>query len=597
MQYQPTIQQIKHMNDEELRELATQIRTTIIQTVSQNGGHLASNLGVVELTIALHKVFNSPKDKLIFDVSHQTYAHKIITGRLNQFSSLRKYNGLSGFTKYAESVHDAFEAGHSSTAISAGLGYLEAKKAYPDQIGEVIAIVGDASIANGLSFEALNYLGDHKDQKMIIIINDNAMGISKNVGSLARSYNQVRAKGKFTLLHHHLSTKTRSLLKSVIYDIGLFASLGFEYFEKIDGHCISELVQYLEYAKSTPNSIVLHVVTQKGRGYELAEEDQLGSWHGVEPFDITTGKPKKIESGTTYGKLLASQLITYVTNKMYGSLIRVITPAMSLGSGLESFSKVYPNQFMDMGLAEENAALVASAMAHAGLVPVLFVYATFLQRAYDELIHDIARANEHVVICIDHAGIVSADGDTHQGIFDLAYLDSIPHIQVLAPRDAQQACAMLEYAIEETSGPVVIRYPKQTICPQYEPQKYHLEWEKIVDAPTLILTYGRLVDEVMTWIDEKQLNVGLVNAHSIAPLDEECIDAFVKQQKRIIVYEEVIPSGSLGNRILRYLNETYQQLNIKMISLPFTYLEVGTRKELMEKYHISLCDLKKAIGE
>lgn len=594
---QPTIQQIKQMNDEELQTLARQIRTTIIETVSQNGGHLASNLGVVELTIALHKVFDSPKDKLIFDVSHQTYAHKIITGRLNQFTTLRKYKGLSGFSKYAESIHDAFEAGHSSTAISAGLGYLEAKKSYPEQIGEVIAIVGDASIANGLSFEALNYLGDHKEQKMIIIINDNAMGISKNVGSLARSYHRVRTRGKFTILHHHLSAQTRSLLKSTIYDIGLFASLGFEYFEKIDGHSISELVQYLEYAKSTPNSIVLHVITQKGKGYELAEEDQLGSWHGVEPFDIATGKPKKRESGTSYGKLLSNQLITYVANKSYGSLIRVITPAMSLGSGLESFSQAYPNQFIDVGIAEENAALIAGAMAHAGLVPVLFIYATFLQRAYDELMHDIARTNEHVVICIDHAGIVSADGDTHQGIFDLAYLDSIPNLQVLAPRDAQQALSMLEYAIEEASGPVVIRYPKQIICPKYALQKYQLEWEKIIDGSTLIVTYGRLVDEVMVWIDEKQLSVGLVNAHSIAPLDEKCIDELVKQQKKIIIYEEVIPSGSLGSRILRYLIQTHQQLDVQMICLPFSYLEVGTREELMKKYHITLEDVEKAMGE
>ena len=594
---QPTIQQIKQMNDEELQNLARQIRTTIIETVSQNGGHLASNLGVVELTIALHKVFDSPKDKLIFDVSHQTYAHKIITGRLNQFSTLRKYKGLSGFSKYVESIHDAFEAGHSSTAISAGLGYLEAKKTYPEQIGEVIAIVGDASIANGLSFEALNYLGDHKDQKMIIIINDNAMGISKNVGSLARSYHRVRARGKFPLLRHQLSLQTRSLLKSAIYDIGLFASLGFEYFEKIDGNCISELIQYLEYAKSTPHSIVLHVVTQKGKGYELAEEDQLGSWHGVEPFDVATGKPQKIESGTSYGKLLSNQLIRYVANKSYGPLIRVITPAMSLGSGLESFSQAYPNQFIDVGIAEENAALIAGAMAHAGLVPVLFIYATFLQRAYDELMHDIARPKEHVVICIDHAGIVSADGDTHQGIFDLAYLDSIPYLQILAPRDAQQASAMLEYAIEKASGPVVIRYPKQMICPQYEPQKYQLEWEMLVDGSTLILTYGRLVNEVKAWIDEKQIISGLVNAHSIAPLDEKCINELVKRQKKVIVYEEVIPSGSLGNRILRYLNQTHQQLDLQMVCLPFSYLEVGTRNELMKQYHIALEDVKKAIGE
>lgn len=285
---------LKKLNYEQLDSLAKEIREEIITVVSKNGGHLASNLGIVELTIALHKVFESPKDKIIFDVSHQSYTHKILTGRYQSFASLRKFKGISGFTKYDESIHDAFEAGHSSTAISAGLGYLEAKKEFPDQIGDVIAVVGDASIVNGLSFEALNYLGDHKDQKMIIILNDNEMGISKNVGSLAKSYNNIRTKGKMRFIRKITPIKVKKALESTFYEINLFNSLGFQYFEKIDGHNLKELVKYLTYAKNAKESVILHIMTKKGKGYLPAEKDELGSWHGVSPFDIKTGIQKKI---------------------------------------------------------------------------------------------------------------------------------------------------------------------------------------------------------------------------------------------------------------------------------------------------------------
>ena len=592
-----SIEELKKMSYEQLDELALLIRNKIIETVSQNGGHLASNLGVVELTIALHKVFDSPKDKLIFDVSHQTYTHKLLTQRYEAFARLRKFEGLSGFARYSESMHDAFEAGHSSTAISAGLGYLEAKKEYPDEIGEVVAIVGDASIANGLSFEAINYLGDHKKQKMIIIINDNAMGVSKNVGALARSYNHIRTKGKFRKLRNMIPLNIKKALKSTFYDINIFNSLGFQYFEKIDGHNIKEMVKYLTYAKNCKESVVLHIMTTKGKGYDFSEHDKTGRWHGVEPFDIQTGQFLTQIKGKSFGKSIASYLQQYIATADQGHLLRVITPAMALGSGLEELAKNCAREFIDVGLAEENAALMAASMSHAGLIPILFIYSTFLQRAYDELLHDIGRTNQHVILCVDRAGIVEQDGDTHQGIFDIAYLSSIPHFQILSPSTISQAVSMLKYAIEECSGPIAIRYPKQIVEEEIKEFVYRPKWDILQEGNVYVITYGRLLQDVQAYFKENSIHEGIVEASSILPIDTQCLDMVLAKGKKIIVYEEVIKAGCLGNQILQYLNDKNININIKLIALEQTYLETGDRFELMKKYKISLEDLKKAIGD
>lgn len=592
-----SLEKLKSLNIDQLDSLSNEIREAIIKAVSENGGHLASNLGVVELTVALHKVFNSPVDKIIFDVSHQSYAHKILTGRLDDFKNLRKFNGLSGFTKYSESIHDVYEAGHSSTAISAGLGYLEAKKSFPNEIGEVIAIVGDASITNGLSFEAINYLGEHTEQKMIIILNDNEMGISKNVGSLAKRYNEIRARGKMRLIRKITPLWLKKALKSNFYDFKLFHSLGFQYFEKIDGHNIKELIQYLTYAKNSKQSVVLHVVTKKGKGYKFAEEDISGVWHGVGPFDIETGKQLSLSDKVSYGKVISDYLSDYIEKSERGNLIRVITPAMALGSGLEKIMEKHPDKFIDVGLAEENAAVMASSMAHAGLVPVLFCYSTFLQRAYDEILHDIARPSEHVVICVDRAGIVSGDGDTHQGIFDLAYLNSIPNLKIFAPRCANDALGMLKYAIENENGPVVIRYSKEKIEEATDVTPFKPEWEVIRDGKDFIITYGVLVDEVIELIDKNNLNIGIINAQVLSTVDENIINELVRRGSKIITYEEVIENGSLTDGLYRYCYKNNKKLNIKSVILPNSYLETGTRDELMKEYKISKLELMKAIGE
>ena len=561
------LNKLKQLNNKELDSLSEEIREYIINVVSKNGGHLASNLGMVELTIALHKVFNAPFDKIIFDVSHQIYAHKILTGRIEQFTNLRKLNGLSGFSKYAESEYDAFEAGHSSTAISAGIGYLEVKKNNPNLIGEVISVVGDASIVNGLSFEGLNYLTMHPNMKMIIVLNDNEMGISKNEPTFNFS--------------------------------ALFNALGFVYYGIIDGHDICELTRYLEMAKTISNSVVIHVKTKKGKGYLPAENDKEGIWHGVNGFDIETGEIVSNDNLTTYGKVISNYLIDFVSKSEIGNKIKVITPAMSLGSGLEEFSKKCSNNFIDVGLAEENACLLAASIAHSGYIPIVFCYSTFLQRAYDQIVHDIARTKEHVIICIDHAGIVSNDGDTHQGIFDLGYLYSIPNITILAPYDSFSAISMIDYAINNVSGPVAIRYSKEKIVDikynSNEIKKFEPKWDVYGNAEKTIITYGVLFNEVKEFVDKNNVNVKLINALTISPLDSNVLDLISNDE--IIVYEEVFENGSLADRILNYYNNKNKFVKIKKISLKDTFLETGTREELLKKYKISINDLMKVIGD
>lgn len=557
------IKKLKQLNNKELDSLSEEIRKYIIEVVSKNGGHLASNLGMVELTIALHKVFNAPFDKIIFDVSHQIYAHKILTGRKEEFANLRKLNGISGFSKYSESEYDAFEAGHSSTAISAGLGYLEVKKDNPELIGEVISVVGDASIVNGLSFEGLNYLTMHPNMKMIIVLNDNEMGISKNEPTFNFS--------------------------------ALFNALGFEYYGIIDGHDISELTRYLEMAKTIDKSVVIHVKTKKGKGYLPAEHDEEGIWHGVNGFNVETGELNSNDNFSTFGQILANHLTHCVKENANGNKIKVITPAMSLGSGLEEFSKKCPNNFIDVGLAEENACLLAASIAHSGYIPIVFCYSTFLQRAYDQIVHDIARTNEHVIICIDHAGIVSNDGDTHQGIFDLGYLYSIPNITIFTPHNFETARSMMDYAINNLKGPVVIRYSKEKMVNNDNIIDFEPKWNICGQGNKTIVTYGILYNEVKELVESKEINVKLVNALTISPLDYKMLDSIANDE--IIVYEEVYQNGSLADRILNYYNDINKFVNIKKISLKNTFLETGKREELLKKYNISLYDLMKAIGD
>ena len=592
------LQTLKALKLPELAALAQAIRERIIAVVSRNGGHLASNLGVVELTIALHRVFDSPKDKLLFDVSHQTYAHKILTGRNAAFSTLRTFQGMSGYASRSESEHDIFEAGHSSTILSAGVGFCMARVAKPQDFGEIVAVIGDASVTNGLAFEALNFLGAKKNYKMIIIINDNDMSISKNVGSLARTFNRIRVKwhsraplDEKPRAFRAYSSRIKRTIKSYIYNNQFFTALGFKYFEGIDGHNLKELIRYFNYAKTSKQSIVLHVKTQKGKGYCFAEEDNTGIWHGVGPFDIASGVPKNQDvRRSTFGEVIANYLLKIA---QVNSDIRVITPAMTLGSGLQNFKTLLPQQFIDVGIAEESAVVMASALALSGLFPVVFIYSTFLQRSYDQLLHDIARIKVPVLFCVDRSGIVDDDGDTHQGIFDVAFLRTIPFLTLTMPKDSNEAKALVDLAFRHSDGPFVIRYPKLSFIAKqctHLPIEYG-RWEIIFPLQKqTIISYGPDVLEIQALLEKEQLgHIGLVNSRFLKPLDLQLLASLNKIAGTVYVYEQVIKTGSLAAAIL----EQAPTFTVFSTALPESFLQTGKVGQLKKAYGIDLAEFIK----
>lgn len=579
------------MNIRELEELASSIRKTLIETISKTGGHLASNLGVVELTIALHYVFNSPKDLIFYDVSHQSYVHKLLTGRADDFDKLRQFGGISGFTSRNESEHDIFEAGHSSTSISAALGYLAVKENNPTIFDNAVVVIGDASVVNGLAMEAINYLGSKPNQKMIIILNDNEMGISKNVGGIARTFNKIRVRGHFKLLRKITPKSVKMLMKSLAYKNNFLSGLGIKYLGVIDGHNLKDLIEYLEYAKKSPNSVVIHVKTKKGKGYKFAEEDKTGVWHSIPPFDIDSGMPQvKKDESLIFGECLSSYLSKYCL--MYPHRVKVITPGMSYGSGLELFQNTNPSDFIDVGIAEESAVIMATAMSAANVIPIMFVYSTFLQRAYDELIHDFARNNSHGIICVDRAGIVDGDGPTHQGIYDIAYLSTIPNLKILAPYNCEQAVKMLEYALTNPS-PYVIRYPKEAISKSFSNIIKESKWEIVKESENnkYIITYGPNLDKFLKILTNKK--IGLINALWIKPYDKELLTNLLKNNVQLYFYEEVVANNSLGKQVIDYANTLYQNkqitmFNIKVKTLPDEYLVVGKTSQLLDKYDMNM---------
>lgn len=544
---------LKKLNNFELEKLAEEIRKVIIETVSKKGGHLSSNLGMVELTIMMHKVFESPKDLFFFDVSHQTYTHKILTGRLNEFSTLGTLNGISGFSKRSESVHDIYEMGHSSTSISAALGYLEAKKTYPDLFNDLVCVIGDGSLTSGIAFEAINYLTSI-NCKMIIVINDNTMCISQMVGEIHNNYKS------------------------------LFTSLGFEYIENINGHSFEELEKALFTAKQNNVTTILHVKTIKGKGYKYAENDETGIWHRVCPFNIETGE--FLDEKNIINSLFGEKIIDHIIENKMDNKIRVITPGMSVGCGIEKMRKEYPNNFIDTGIAEESAMIMAGSMAQANLKPIVFTYSTFYERGFGEILHDITRTNQNVVLCADRSGIVGSDGDTHQGIFDIGFLGMLPNMKVLAPANTNEACKMIDYALNN-NGPVLIRYPKVVSEIEFDINFEYGKWNvlKECDSKNVIITYGPTVLDFYKEID----NITLVNASTIKDIDEKLISKFIGENKVLYIVEEVIKEGSLYSFICnRFINTN---IKIHSISLENTYLEVGSVSELKGKYRLTINDV------
>lgn len=592
---------LKKLNIKELEVLSNDIRDFIIENVSKTGGHLSSNLGVVDLTIAIHKVFDSPKDKIIFDVSHQCYTHKILTGRANKFNSLRQLNGLSGFQKREESEYDSYEAGHSSTSLSAALGMSFARDKQNKDYN-VIAIIGDGSMGNGLSYEALNHIGDTKT-KLIIILNDNEMSISKNVGALHNNLDKIRANYKYNRtkdntknilsklpfgnkLSNVIKNIKSSIKKLYLKDGFLFEELGIKYYGPINGHDYKEMINYLNMAKNETEPVIIHVITEKGKGYPFCENDINGKWHGTGPFDKETGDLlTKQENVITWSEVISNHLIELTKQE---SKLMVITPAMASGSKLLKYKELYPNNFIDVGIAEEHALVLANGMSVEGLIPFVSIYSTFLQRGYDQIIHDIARMKSHVIIGIDRIGITGEDGETHQGIYDLTFLLPIPNLIIATPKNSIEAGNLLYTAINEKK-PFAIRYSKDKLV--YQQEEYELikigSWEVLEeskDKKNVLITYGSLIKKAYKIKEmlNKKLDLSIVNARFQKPIDEDLFNKILDEYENIYIYEEMTEINSLGSYLINYANKKNYQGNIKCFGIKDEFIKEGKKEELLK---------------
>lgn len=605
---------IKNMNIDELNILAKDIRSFIIESVSKTGGHLASNLGVVELTIALHYMFDSPKDKIFFDVGHQCYTHKILTGRADKFDTLRQYKGLSGFEKREESIHDVWEAGHSSTSLSAALGMAISR----DLNGEdynVIPVIGDGAMSSGMALEALNQIGSEQS-KVIIIFNDNNMSISKNVGALNNGFSRLRTSKAYTGIKSgmrknlitnnvgqtiYTGLKTvKDSLKNIVIDGGIFEEFNIDYIGPIDGHNIKELLKVLKVAKEHRGPIVIHVSTKKGKGYEPCENDRDGKWHGIGPFDVASGKVKKDipANHISYAKLINNVLEDLASKNKD---IVAITPAMIQGSKLSSFFAKYPENSFDCGIAEEHAATFAAGLAITGKRPFLCIYSSFLQRAYDQINHDICRMDLPVVIGVDHAGLVGEDGDTHHGVFDLSFLLPLPNIIVAQGKDAQETQNLLYTAFKQ-NHPFALRYPKTVIednSLSYEELDIG-SWELIndnEDNKAYLLTYGDDVNILREKIEDNNLPITLVNCRYLKPFDEDLFLKIAKSDKKVYLVEGDMSNGGLSSYLLSYLNNKNIQKYIRIFGIKDIYIKQGSNRQLRKELGIDSTTVLEAISK
>ena len=594
--------QIKDLSVRQLEVLAQDIRTFLIESISKTGGHLSSNLGLVEVTLAMHYVFDSPKDKLIFDVGHQCYVHKICTGRANQFATLRKKDGISGFQKRKESEYDCWEAGHSSTSLSAGLGYAIARDLQHEDY-QVVCVIGDGSLTGGMALEALNDIGS-KQKKMIVVFNDNNMSISKNHSGVEKRITDIRASHLYIDLKNdvknnlksnkignkvvHTLSNVRDRIKEEVIDAPLFQEFNLDYMGPVDGHDIASLIKIFQAAKKHDGPIVLHVLTKKGKGYKYAQEDKIGKWHGVSPFDIKTGKSLSSlpANQISWSQVISNALIDLAKKDKN---IVAITPAMAQGSKLLEFQKQFPDRFFDCGIAEQHAVTMASAMALGGLKPFVSIYSSFLQRAYDQVNHDMARMNLPVVIGIDRSGLVGEDGETHQGVFDISMLRSVPNLILSQPKDSKEAQNLL-YTAFKSNRPFCLRYPRGNVQYEHITDFEEIEigtWEKtVIGTPEqIVITYGPDVDHVIHLAKENEMNLMVVNARFFKPIDQKMMDILLKMNLPITVYETDVKIGGLASAILEYINEV--ETRIHSIGLEDHFVCHGSVRELRIQEGIS----------
>ena len=596
------------LNYEELDVLADDIRNKIIEVTSNLGGHLSSNLGSVELTIALHRVFDLSKDKVIFDVGHQCYTHKILTGR--DLTKLRQENGISGFLKMSESPYDCFEAGHSSTSISAANGFAIARD-IKDENYEVIAFIGDGSLNSGLAFEGLNNIA-HSNHKVIIVINDNGMSISKPVGGLSKFMEDVSTSKRYNKFKHRyqkffgkckigrgilrISGGIKNFFKRLFVKGNAFTDLGFAYIGPIDGHDIRSIERSLRRARNTKKSVIIQACTLKGKGYELAEKDQTGYWHGVSPFDIKTGKAKDLHEGKNSWSHVFKD-ITEIELEEHKEAV-LISPATIKGAGLDELDSKFENRVIDVGIAEEHAATLASSLSLSGIHPIISVYSTFLQRAYDEVSHDLARMNCNATILVDRAGLVGRDGETHQGIYDVAYLSTIPGTVITMPSTIDEAKLLYDESFKN-HGPFFIRLPRTLVNKQAGYSKAEHEFGKWItlkaDSKELVVIgVGPLMRELERTINNESVKCTLINAIYLNPIDKTALDSIL-EAKKIVIYDPYSTRGGLVNAVMAYLLEKNFKGSISAYFVPNEFVKQGTIDEQLKRYHLTIDDVLKEL--
>lgn len=584
---------IKKIPADQLPALAEEIRKFIIESLSKTGGHLASNLGVVELTIAMHRVFDLPKDKLIWDVGHQSYTHKILTGRKDGFETLRREGGISGFPKRSESDCDVFDTGHSSTSISAGVGYVRARELKKENYS-VVSIIGDGALTGGMAYEALNNAASLKSN-FIIVLNDNEMSITENVGGMSSYLSGLRTASAYTGFKMDVTKalnripgigpgmvdamrKTKSSIKQIIIPGMLFEDMGLTYLGPVDGHNIPQLIKTFQEAKRFEGPILVHVLTQKGRGYEPAMRHPA-RFHGAGPFDVKTGLPVG-KSNPTY-----TDVFSTVMRKMGDRRkdVAAVTAAMMTGVGLKRFSNMFPDRCFDVGIAEEHAVTFAAALSLGGITPVVAIYSSFLQRAYDQIMHDVCMQNLHVVFAIDRAGLVGYDGETHHGIFDLSYLGSMPNMTILAPKNLWELSDMIKFAVDY-NGPIAVRYPRGEAYAGLKEFRAPIclgKSEVIHEGSRVaLLAVGSMVkmaEEVQKQLKERMdMDAALVNARFVKPIDEELLRSFADTYELVVTLEENVKDGGFGERVLAFAEEEDLPFGVEIIALPDRFIPHGS---------------------
>lgn len=606
---------LKRMTKEQLVPLAEEIRQFLIEKLSATGGHLAPNLGVVELTLVLHYLYDSPKDKMIFDVGHQAYVHKILTGRRDRFDTLRQYKGLCGFVKRAESEHDVWEAGHSSTSLSAAMG-MALSRDYKGEDSKVIAVIGDGALTGGMALEALNHIG-HEQKKLMVVLNDNEMSIAPNVGALHNYLSKIRSDRNYKKAKEEVEqllkkipaiggklAKTAERLKDsfkyLVVSGMLFEEFGLKYFGPVDGHDIEKLIDIFQQADRVDGPVLVHVLTTKGKGYSPAEADSH-KWHGISPYKIESGQPLKAVGNPMYTEVFSNALIELARQD---ERIVAVTPAMPGGSGLLKFAEMFPGRMIDVGIAEQHAATMCAALAMEGMKPVFAVYSTFLQRAYDQVVHDICRQHANVVFAIDRAGFVGPDGETHHGVFDIPFLRHIPNMVLMMPKDENELRHMMKTALDYDAGPIAVRYPRiNGVGVKLDEVLTPIpigSWEMVRQGDhAAVLAIGPMVqvaEEAAEQLRREGIQLRIINARFIKPLDEALLIQLAKEQIPLLVMEEGAMAGGLASAVMEFYAENHLfGVKIKPIGVPDCFIEHGSINEQRQEVGLTAERLAKEV--